>query len=72
MGQNFYYHIFFLSISNIIVDSMINNNDASPNSSRDPNVGPKTKQQKKKKVGAHSLTRSTSGVKGCVRALGWD
>jgi len=27
----------------------------SPNSSRDPKVGPRTKQQKKKKVGACSL-----------------
>jgi hypothetical protein len=45
-----------------------------PNSSRDPKVGPKAKQQKKKKkkVRAHSLIRNTSRVKGHVGALGWD
>jgi hypothetical protein len=43
-----------------------------PNSVRDPKVGPKMKQQKKKSVGAHSLTHNTSGVGGCVGALGWD
>jgi len=42
------------------------------NSLRDPNVGPKMKQWKKKKIGAHSLTHGTSGVGGCVTVLGWD
>jgi len=37
-----------------------------------PNVGPIAKQWKKKKVGVCSLTRTTSGVRGHVRALGWD
>jgi len=43
-----------------------------PNSSIDPKVGPKAKQQKKKKVGAHSLTCNTLGVGGRVGAPGWD
>ncbi len=43
-----------------------------PNSSRDPMVGPKVKQRKKKKVGARSFTRNTLGVGGRARALGWD
>jgi len=43
-----------------------------PNSLKDPKVGPKTKQQKKKKVEAHSLTRSTSRVGRHVGAPGWD
>jgi len=43
-----------------------------PNSSKDPKVGPKTKQWKKKKVEARSLTRSTSRVGERVGALGWD
>jgi hypothetical protein len=43
------------------------------NSSKDPKVwGPKVKPKKKKKVGTHSLTRNTSGVKRRVGALGWD
>jgi len=46
--------------------------DMPPNSSKDPKVGPKMKQQKKKRIGAHSLTRSTLGVGGRVGALGWD
>jgi hypothetical protein len=40
-------------------------------SSRDPKVGPKTKQWKKR-IGAHFLTHSISGVGGRVRAPGWD
>jgi hypothetical protein len=36
--------------------------DAPPNSFRNPNVGPKMKQWKKKIVGAHSLTCNTLGV----------
>jgi len=46
--------------------------DAPPNSLRDLNVGPKAKQWKKEKVGARSLTRSTSRVGGCTKAPGWD
>ncbi len=43
------------------------------NSSKDPKVGgPKVKQQKKNKIGARSLIRNTSGVRGHVGALGWD
>jgi len=43
-----------------------------PNSSRDPKVGPRVKQYKKKKVGACSLTLNTSRVGGCAGVLGWD
>jgi len=42
-----------------------------PNSLRDPNVGFKVKQWKKKGVKANSL-HSTCGVGGCARTLGWD
>jgi hypothetical protein len=42
------------------------------NSSRDPKVGPRAKQMKKKSVGACSLIHSILGVGGRVRALGWD
>jgi len=42
-----------------------------PNSSRDPKVGLRVKQWKKKKVGACSLIRSTLGVGGCVKASRW-
>jgi hypothetical protein len=43
-----------------------------PNSSRDPKVGPKMKQWKKKWVDANSLTQSTLRIGGYVGALGWD
>jgi hypothetical protein len=46
--------------------------DAPPNFLRNPNVGPKAKQWKKKKVGPRFLTHNTSGVGGHVGALGWD
>ncbi len=46
--------------------------EVSPNFLKDPNVGPIAKQQKKKKVGAHSLTHNTLGVGEHVRAMGWD
>jgi hypothetical protein len=42
------------------------------NSLRNPNMGPKMKQQKNKRIGAHSLTHNISGVGGCVGTLGWD
>jgi hypothetical protein len=48
------------------------NYDTPPNSSRDPKVGPRAKQQKKKRVGAHSLTHNTSKVGRHAEALGWD
>jgi hypothetical protein len=41
------------------------------NSSREPKVGPKMKQQEKNKVGAHFLIH-TLRVGRCVRAPGWD
>jgi hypothetical protein len=40
--------------------------DAPPNFSKDPNVGPRTKQWKKKIIGACSLTRSTSRYEGVL------
>jgi hypothetical protein len=39
-----------------------------PNSIKDPKVGPKVKQPKKK-VETRSLTRITSKVRGCARTL---
>jgi len=42
------------------------------NSSRNPKVGPITKQWKKKKVGAHSLICNTLKVGGHVRTSRWD
>jgi hypothetical protein len=48
------------------------NVDTPLNSSRDPKVGPRAKQQKKKKVGACFLIHSISGVRGFAGALGWD
>jgi hypothetical protein len=47
-------------------------NDASPNSLRDPNVGFKTKQQRKKKVETHSLIRNILKVKGHLGVSKWD
>jgi hypothetical protein len=44
--------------------------DVPPNSSKNPKVGHRTKQWMKKKVGAHSLTHSISGVGRCVGAVG--
>jgi hypothetical protein len=46
--------------------------DTPPNSSKDPKVCPKAKQQKNKRIGAHSLTHITLRVRGHVGALGWD
>jgi len=34
-------------------------------------ASPKMKTTKREGVGAHSLARSTLGVKGCVEVLGW-
>jgi hypothetical protein len=42
------------------------------NFSKDLKVGPKVKQRKKKKVGAHSLTCSTLKVGGGVGVPKWD
>ncbi len=41
-----------------------------PNFSKDPKLGPRTKQRKKKRIGACSLTHNTLGVGG--RARVWD
>jgi len=46
--------------------------DAPPNFLRNPNVGLKTKQWKKRKVGPRFLTHNTSRVGGYVGAPGWD
>jgi hypothetical protein len=42
------------------------NNDAPSNSLKDPNAGPRMKQQKKG-VRAHSLACNTFGAGGCVK-----
>jgi N-acetyl-anhydromuramyl-L-alanine amidase AmpD len=39
---------------------------------KDSKVGLRTKQWKKKRVGAHYLIRNTSRVGGHVGALGWN
>jgi hypothetical protein len=44
--------------------------DTPTNFVRDPNVGPIMKQQKKKRIGACSLTYNTSGVGRHVRVSG--
>jgi len=49
-----------------------NEPDMPPNSSRDPKVGPRAKQWKKKKVGARSLTCSISRLRGHAEATRWD
>jgi len=46
--------------------------DAPPNSLMDSTMSPNVKTLEGKGVGAHSLTRSISGVEGRVGALGWD
>jgi hypothetical protein len=46
--------------------------DVPPNSLRNPNVGPITKQRKNKRIGARFLTCNTSRVGRCVGILGWD
>jgi hypothetical protein len=38
----------------------------------DPKVGPRTKQQKKKKLGARFIIHNTLGVGGHAKASGWD
>jgi hypothetical protein len=43
-----------------------------PNSFRDPNVGPRMKQQKKKKVKACSIIESTCGIGGHAGVPRWD
>ncbi len=45
---------------------MITHNDAPPNFLRDPKVGPKAKQWKKKKVGACFLNHSILKVEGVL------
>ncbi len=46
--------------------------DVFPNSLKDPKVGPRAKQWKKKRVGARSLTYKTARVGGRVGVPGWD
>jgi hypothetical protein len=45
---------------------------APPSSLIDSTVSPKVKTTEGEKVGVRSLVCSTLGVKGCVRAPGWD
>jgi len=46
--------------------------DAPLNSLRNPNVGPRMKQWKNKRIGARSFACNILGVGGHVKALGWD
>jgi hypothetical protein len=46
--------------------------DAPPSSLMDPTTNPKVQTTKGEGVGAHSLARSTSRLKGRVGASGWD
>ncbi len=46
--------------------------DAPTNSSRDPKVGSRVKQQMNKKVGARSLIHNILGIRGRVGASRWD
>jgi hypothetical protein len=46
--------------------------DMPPNSLRDPQVGPRVKQQQNKKIETHSLTCIIFGVGRHVEAPGWD
>jgi hypothetical protein len=46
--------------------------DTAPNSLRNPNVGPKMKQWKNKRVRAYSLVRSISKVGRHAGILRWD
>jgi hypothetical protein len=45
--------------------------DAPPSSLRDSTLSPKMKTSEREGIGASSLARNTSGVEGCVGALGW-
>jgi len=46
--------------------------DAPPSSLKDSITNPKVKTTKGEGVGARSLVHNTSGVDGCVGAMGWD
>jgi hypothetical protein len=46
--------------------------DAPLNSLRNPNVGPRMKQWKNKRIRARSFACNILGVGGHVKALGWD
>jgi hypothetical protein len=46
--------------------------DAPPTSLMDSIASPKVKTMEGEGIGAHSLARNTSGVKGHVGASGWD
>ncbi len=46
--------------------------DTPPSSLMDSNVSPKVKTMEGEGVEARSLARSTSGVEGRAKALGWD
>ncbi len=61
------YIVWSVSAKNLVNKKII---DAPPNSLKDPKVGPKMKQWKKKKFHAHSLAHSTSGIRRCAGALG--
>jgi hypothetical protein len=66
---------FLVSYILISCDNYIRTNaivvDAPPSSLMDSTASPNVKTTEGG-VGAHSLVRSTLGVEGCTRALGWD
>jgi hypothetical protein len=45
--------------------------DTPPHSLKDSNANPKMKTTKEEEVGVCSLVRSTLGLEGCARTLGW-
>jgi hypothetical protein len=55
-----------------IIIIIVGINDAPPSPLMDSTESPNVKTTKGKGVGVRSLVRSTSGVEGCARVLGWD
>jgi len=61
-----------LPVSNHVDELDVGVGDAHPSSLMDSTSNPKVKTTGREGVGVHSLTYSTLGVEGCVRALKWD
>jgi hypothetical protein len=57
---------------NFFMNLIYTYHDAPPSSLMDTITSPKVKTTEGERIGAHSLARSTSGVKGRAGALGWD
>jgi len=58
-------------IEDVDVKKVETQSDTPPSFLMDSTVSPKVNTMEGKGVGVHSLVRHTSGVEGCVRALGW-